>query len=113
MSADIELWTRQAGDISAHLPRRDEWDAFDGDFEFDGGGWLVSVGAPEEAPGEAPAELSALVPKLRYRVAIGVEPSNPDAAAWQLVHELLRSLGSPLGGAAIDPETGHATSYAG
>jgi hypothetical protein len=67
----------------------------------------------EDAPDEAPAELSGLVDGLRYRIQITVEPSVPDAQAWSLVREILEALGGALGGAGLDPESGRPTSWAG
>jgi hypothetical protein len=112
VSVELELWTRETGDLRGLLPRADEWES-DGDLlELDGGSWLVSVFEPEEAPDEVPAELSALVEGLRYRIEVGVEPSAPDAEAWTLVRQVLEALGGALGGAGLDPESGRPTSWA-
>jgi hypothetical protein len=48
---------------------------------------------------------------LRYRIAIGVEPSAPDAEAWTVVRQLLEALGGALGGAGLDPQSGRPTSW--
>jgi hypothetical protein len=113
VSAHLELWTRDTGDLGALLPRADEWDPAGDLYELGGDGWLVSVFEPEDAPGEVPAELSALVEGLRYRIVVGVEPSVPDAEAWTLVRQILEALGGALGEASLDPESGHPTSWAG
>jgi hypothetical protein len=112
VSADLELWTRDTGDLGALLPRADEWDPAGDLYELDGDGWLVSVFEPEEATVEVPAELSELVEGLRYHIVIGVEPSVPGAEAWTLVRQVLEALGGALGGAGLDPESGRPTSWA-
>jgi hypothetical protein len=112
VSVDLELWTRETGDLQALLPRADEWEAVGDLYELGGDGWLVSVFEPEDAPDEVPAELAALVEGLRYRIVIGVEPSVPGAEAWMLVRVVLETLGAELGGAGLDPESGRPTSWA-
>jgi hypothetical protein len=112
MSVDVELWTREDGDLLALLPRSDEWKRFRGGFQFDGDGWLVSVFAPEDASDEVPAELSALVQGLRYCIELGVEPNAADPESLVLVREVMEAVGQALGGAGLDPESGQATSWA-
>jgi hypothetical protein len=112
VSVDLELWTRETGDLGALLPRAEEWDDSGELLEFDGGSWLVSVFQPEDAPAEVPAELSGLIEGLRYRIVVGVEPSVPDAEAWTLVRQVLEALGGALGGAGLDPESGRPMSWA-
>ena len=107
MSADLELWTQKGGDVVPHLPRSGEWQLFGDEFQFDGGGWRVSVFAPEQVePYQAPPELQDLVSGLHFHIEMGVEPSDADPAAWAFVREVLEALGPALGGAALDPETG-------
>ena len=109
---DLELWTRDEGDIAPLLPQADRWQAFDGEFQYDADGWLVSVFKPERAePGEIPPEVAALVSDLGFRTEIAVEPSDPPNEAWTLVRELLTSLGGALDGAGLDPESGRATTW--
>jgi hypothetical protein len=99
VSADLELWTREAPDLGVVLPG--EWDDRGDEFEREGDGWLVTVSAPEEDD-DVPEDLSARAGGLRYRVPIAVERDlGPDALA--LVREILNA----VGGAAIDPESGH------
>jgi hypothetical protein len=112
MSVDLDLWTRETGDLRDLLPRAGDWEDLGESFEFDGDAWLISVFAPEEEPGQVPAEPRALVEGLRYRIGMTVEPSVPDAEAWELVKEALAALGAALGGAAVDPESGRPTSWA-
>jgi hypothetical protein len=110
VSVDLELWTRETADLAPLLPRPDEWEPLGGSYELDGDGWLVSVFEPEDAAGEVPGELRELVDGLRYRIDIGVEPSAPGADAWLFVREVLDALGTALGGAWLDPESGRPTS---
>lgn len=113
MSADTELWTCEDGDLGGLLPRPSDWDVHGGVFEFDGGGWLLSVSAPEAVDtDEVPADLGALVDGLRFRVDFGVEPGNPPAEAWAFVREVLEQLGGALRGAGHDPASGRAVSWA-
>jgi len=112
MSAGTELWTRDDGDLGGLLPRSSEWGVHGGVFEFDGGGWLLSVSEPERVEAdEVPADLAALVAGLRFRVDLEVEPSNPPEEAWAFVREVLGQLGGPLRGAGHDPESGRAISW--
>ena len=114
MSAETELWTCDEGELARLLPRAEEWDSFvDGVFEFDGDGWLLTVSAPEPvSPDEVPAELGALVSGLRFRVEMGVEPSDAPVDAWAFVREVMERLGGALRGAGLDPESGHPLSWA-
>ena len=112
MGAEVELWTRETGELGALLPRADEWDADEGFYEFDGDAWLVSASDPEPVEtSEVPPEVAALADGLRYRVDVSVEPGAPDPEAWALVSELLESVGRALGGAGLDPETGQARTW--
>ena len=112
MSVDLELWTREEGDIAPLLPRADQWDSFDGEFQFDGGEWVVSVFSPEPVPAsEVPPEVASLTDGLAYRVELGVEPSDASTEAWTLVREVLMSVGRELRGAGLDPESGRPTSW--
>ena len=114
LGVETELWTRETGEVGALLPRADEWDGSDDFFEFAGDGWLLTVAGAEEAdPDEVPAELSALEEDVRYRVALSVEPSNPDPEAWVTLRQTMESIGRELGGVGRDPESGHARSFAG
>jgi hypothetical protein len=112
VSVDLELWTRQDGDLRTLVPRADEWDDLGELLELDGGGWLISLYEPEEAADEVPPELGALVEGLRYRIALTVEPSAPGPGAWELVREVMTAVGTALGGAGLDPESGRPTSWA-
>jgi hypothetical protein len=112
VSVEVELWTREDGDLAALLPRAGEWEAEDDFFEFEGDGWLVAVSAPEPIqPGDVPPELGGLVEGLRYRVDFSVEPSAPGPQAWAFVGEAMASVGRGLGGVGLDPETGHPRSW--
>ena len=113
MSVDLELWTRETGDLEQLLPRADQWETLGDSYEFDGGSWLISVLEAEDAPDEVPQALRGLVDGLRYRIPIGVEPSVPDPEAWSLLREVLASLAAALGGAGLDPESGRPTSWGG
>jgi hypothetical protein len=114
LSVDVELWTRDDGDISTLLPRAEEWDSFDGELQFDGEGWLLSVFAPEPvATSEVPAEVAGLVDGLAFRVELGVEPNDAPPEAWTLLQQVMTSIGGGLGGAGLDPESGKPTSWAG
>jgi hypothetical protein len=94
MGVETELWSRETRDAA-------------------GEGWLLTVAAPEEAdPGEVPGELRALADDLRYRIALGVEPSNPDPEAWALLRQTMESIGRELGGVGHDPDSGHPRSFA-
>jgi hypothetical protein len=113
LSVDVELWTRETGELAPLLPRAQDWESFDGEFQFDGDGWLVSVFVPEPADaGEVPAELAALVEGLAYRVELAVEPSGAPAEAWAFLQQVMTSIGRGLRGAGLDPETGTPTSWA-
>lgn len=114
MSVETELWTREGGELASLLPRADEWNTFvEGVFEFEGDGWLLTVSEPEVvAPDEIPSEIAGLLSGLRFRVALGVEPSDPPPDAWELVREVLERLGGALRGAGHDPRSGHALSWA-
>jgi hypothetical protein len=92
VSVDIELWTREERDLGDGV-------------QHEGDGWLINVSAPEEDD-DVPPDLSALADGLRYRIDIGVEGS-PDADAWALVRQIMDA----IGGAAVDPETGHSRLY--
>ena len=112
MSVEVELWTREGGDLAALLPRADEWDAESDFFEFEGDGWLVAVSAPEPIqPGEVPPEFDG-VEGLRYRIDFSVEPSAPGPQAWAFVREAMEAVGQALRGVGLDPETGHPRSWA-
>jgi hypothetical protein len=112
VGAEVELWTREGGSLAALLPRASEWEGDADHYEFEGEAWLVSVSDPEPVePGEVPPELAGLVDDLRYRVDVSVEPGAPDPEAWTLVSELLESVGRALGGAAVDPDSGHARTW--
>jgi hypothetical protein len=114
VSAETELWICEDGELAGLLPRAGEWDSFvEGVFEFDGGGWLLTVSAPEEvAVADVPPELGALVGGLRFRVELSVEPSSAPPEAWALAREVMERLGGALRGAGLDPESGHAVSWA-
>ena len=113
MGADLELWTQSGGDLAPHLPRAGEWRSFGDEFQFEGDGWLVSVFAPEHVESyQAPPELQDLVDGLHFHIELGVEPSNPDNAAFAFMSEVLEALGRALGGASLDPETGEPRSWA-
>jgi hypothetical protein len=113
MSVDTELWTCEDGDLGVLLPRLQEWRTLGGVFEFDGGGWLLTVCAPEAiALEEVPAQVAALVDGLRFRLDIGIEPSDPPPHAWAFVREVVERLGGELRGAGLDPESGRAVSWA-
>ena len=69
MSVDLALWTSEQADIGPLLPRAKEWEFFDGEFQFDGGGWLVSVHPPEPVTSsDVPPDVAALVDGLAFRV---------------------------------------------
>jgi hypothetical protein len=94
LGVDLELWTRDEGDISTLLPRAEEWGSFDGELQFDGEGWLLSVFAPEPVEtSEVPAELAGLVDGLAFRVELGVEPSDAPPEAWTLLQQVMASIG--------------------
>lgn len=113
MSADTALWTCEDGDLGGLLPRSPDWDVHGGVFEFHGAGWMLLVSVPEQAEAdEVPAHLAALVDGLRFRVDLGVEPSNPPAEAWTFVRKVLEELCGALRGAGHDPESGRAVSWA-
>jgi hypothetical protein len=113
VSVETELWTCEDGNLAELLPRAGEWDSFgEGIFEFDGGGWLLTVSAPEPAgDGEVPSELEGLVGDLRFRVELSVEPGDAPREAWALVREVMERVGGALPGAGHDPESGHALSW--
>jgi hypothetical protein len=73
----------------------------------------MSVFPPEEiVTSEVPPDIAVTLDGVCFRVAVGVEPSNPPAEAWAFVRETLTAIGSGFGGgAAIDPETGRTTSW--
>jgi hypothetical protein len=113
LGVEFELWTREDGDVAALLPRAAEWDVDDEFFEFEGNGWLLSVSAPESAgAGEVPPELGVLAERVRYRIALSVEPSAPGPEAWAFVSEVMESVGRALGGVGLDPESGRPRSWA-
>jgi hypothetical protein len=112
VSADTELWTRETGDIAPLLPRADEWDDVGDSFEFEGDGWLLTVFPPEGDPEEVPPDVAELVEGLRFRVELSVEPSDAPPEAWTLLEDVMASIGRGLGGAGLDPLTGHARSWA-
>jgi hypothetical protein len=113
VSVEVELWTRENGDLAGLLPRAGEWEVDDDFFEFEGDGWLVAVSAPEVVdPGDVPPELDRFAEGLRYRVVLSVEPSAPGPAAWEFVREVMESVGRALGGVGLDPESGHPRSWA-
>lgn len=113
MSIETELWTRDFGDVGGLLPRASEWEEVDGELEFEGDGWLLSVSQPEPVePGDVPPHVAAAADSLAFRIELGVEPSNPGPEAWAFVREVLERLGGALGGGAgTDPDTGHARSW--
>jgi hypothetical protein len=112
VGAELELWTREGGELAPLLPRASEWDADEGFYEFEGEAWLVSVSDPEPVESsEVPPELAGLADGLRYRVDVRVEPGAPAPEAWTLVRELLEAVGRALGGAGLDPESGHARAW--
>ena len=113
MSIDVELWTREDGELAPLLPHRDAWESFDGEFQFDGDGWLLSVSSPERAdPTDVPAELEALVGGLAYRIDLTVEPSGAPPEAWAFLQQVMASMGARLSGAGLDPGTGAPRSWA-
>jgi hypothetical protein len=110
VSVELELWTREEGDLGELLPRADEWESFDGEFQFDGGGWLLSAFPPEPVDaGDVPPEVAALLDGLAFRVELGVEPSDAPTEAWSLLQEVMTFIGGQLAGAGLDPESGAPT----
>jgi hypothetical protein len=113
LSVEVEVWTREDGDLAALLPRAAEWDVGDDFFEFEGDGWLLAVSAPEGIDvGDVPPELDSLAAGLRYRIELSVEPSAPAPAAWEFARDVMESVGRALGGVGLDPESGHPRSWA-
>jgi hypothetical protein len=113
VSADLDLWTREAADLGPLLPRAEQWQRFDDVFEFagDGDGWLLVVAVPEEADhDEIPPEFGELATGLRYRIGMNVE-GGPGTEGWTFVRQTLESIGRALGGVGHDPESGHVRSW--
>jgi hypothetical protein len=120
MSTHTEVWTGELVDVAALLPEPDRWQRHDlhyadlGDFtcwQFDGPDWNVTVCSPEPVDGAdlhpvAAEQAKRLLPQLRYRIGINLEPSNPERAGWEFLNRVITAIATGSHGLGFDVFTG-------
>jgi hypothetical protein len=120
MSTDTEVWTGELVDVAALLPEPDRWQRHDlhhaalGDFtcwQFDSQGWNVTVCSPEAFDGadldpDAIQEVKRLLPHVRYRISINMEPINPELAGWEFLNRVITAIATGSNGLGFDVLTG-------
>jgi hypothetical protein len=116
MSTHTEVWTAELVDVAALLPEPDRWQRHDlhytdlGDFtcwQFDSQHWNITVCSPEPLDGTdldpvAVAQVKRLLPKVRYRIGINMEPINPDPAGWEFLNRVITAIATGSHGLGFD-----------
>ena len=120
MSTHTEVWTSELVDVAALLPEPGRWQRHDhhdadlGDFacwQFDGPDWNVTVCSPEPLDGAgldpvAFEEAKRRLPRVRYRIGIGMEPINPQRAGWEFLNRVITAIATRGHGLGFDVFTG-------
>jgi hypothetical protein len=122
MSTDTEVWTGELVDVAALLPEPDRWQRHDlhhaalGDFtcwQFENRHrhWNVTVCSPEALDGAdldpvAVEEVKRLLPQVRYRISINMEPINPERSGWEFLNRVITAVATGSHGLGFDVFTG-------
>jgi hypothetical protein len=119
MSTHTEVWTGELVDVAVLLPEPERWQRYDhhdadlGDFacwQFDGQDWNVTVCSPEPLDRAdldivAFQEVKRLLPRVRYRIGIGMEPINPQRTGWEFLNRVITAIAIGRHGLGFDVVT--------
>jgi hypothetical protein len=114
------VWTGELVDVAALLPEPDRWQRYDhhdtdlGDYtcwQFDSRHWNVTVCSAEPLDGAdldpaAFEEAKRLLPQVRYRIGIRMEPINPEPAGWEFLNRVITTIATGSHGLGFDVFTG-------
>jgi hypothetical protein len=120
MSTDVEVWTCEPIDVEALLPERGRWHRSEhGDerlgrfscWQFVDEEWLVSVCSPEaidpdDPEFDVPERVKELLPCVRYRIGVQLEPINPPRPGWDFLNKVIATLATKGPGLGFDVFTG-------
>jgi hypothetical protein len=119
MSANDAVWTPEFVDVEVLLPMPLGWDRVDyGDdrlgelicWEFDGGEWGLRVCSPQAVDpdnpeADVPEEVKRLLPNVRYRIGLELEPGGSEEA-WTFLNTVVAALADGGHGVGFDVFTG-------
>jgi hypothetical protein len=108
VSWDDAVWLVEPVDVAALLPVPSRWRRYDiEDFtcwQFDGERWVIDVcdWEPVGDLAEVPDRVRQLLPEVRYKISIGMEPINPSRAGWVFLNRVITALAAGSHGLGVD-----------
>jgi hypothetical protein len=110
VSLDLEVYAPQPASLDqlrTKLPEAESWEQSPDVLAYEGDGWQVLVGEPEEVGAdEVPDDLAAILPGVRYRIPLTLEPIGAEAEGQTFLSRVLEAVGSATHGVAYDFDTG-------